>query len=183
MAADRYPIPILALDSARQFGWAFNPAADPSNLKYGSTCLAPAPAGMGLVIDGLIRLLSALIDECEPQLVFLEELGAPKTWKNDDAVWSAGGRDAIVKWACVKRQLPQPRYLKVNHIRKCFVGFNPTYKKHGDPKPYVVQACRRIGWNPVDHNAADAIALHTVALADLRQPQIRPTEPLFARKS
>ncbi|MBP6818322.1 MAG: hypothetical protein KBC46_03360 [Ferrovibrio sp.] len=69
---------------------------------------------------------------------------------------------------------------------QCFTGHIQSVRKHfcgsgfpPEPKQAVQEACRRIGWYPQDHDAADALALFDFACHLLKQPFRRAEGPMY----
>lgn len=71
------------------------------------------------------------------------------------------------------------REAKVSDVRTHFIGSNRN--KRAVAKDLTINACYRLGWKPVDDNAADALALWHYQ-ASILEPQLAlQVNPLFRR--
>ena len=70
------------------------------------------------------------------------------------------------------------REAEVHKVRRHFIGCNP---KRDIAKQRTIAACHRLGWHPVDDNAADALALWHYQASILEPKLALQTSPLFRR--
>lgn len=166
---------ILALDLSKSgTGWAYgHPAVLRSRTAIevaiegervtplsGTQRMGVAADSMGAVFDRFSNWLADTVTTFGPTALVFE---APPP-RMDKAGINAGR--LLIGLASVTEMIGERRGLRVyevasNTVRKHFCGDGRAQKDD------VVAECRRRGWEPVDHNAADALALLDYAVACL----------------
>lgn len=164
--------PILALDCGTNMGWAMTTER---GVVSGVHRLRrdDEPGVYGATYAALADWLADMITTAQPAAVFFE---APIP-RGDHAGMSAArmmlGFAAIVELVCYRRDI-KCRETHIQTVRKHFCGSGIAKKDE------VMAECRRRGWEPVDHNAADALAVLDFAVLCERPRQHAATTPLFA---
>jgi hypothetical protein len=174
-----YSPPILALDLAMRSGWAVG-VCDDARPRSGSVELARAGASMGAVFAACDQWLGAFLDvETAIKLVVFEAPGDPRHFgpRRPETARILIGLAAIVEGLLYRRGGYDVREASVQAVRRHFLGGG----QKGDPKGLTIAACNRLGWAPVDHNAADALALWHYQAAILKPALAIQTSPLFRR--
>ena len=134
--------------------------------------------------SNVLRLTDRLIREHKPDFIAVEAAIGGKTTSH-----FLVGLVACVRGCAFNRGVPCEA-LHLGSIRKHFLGKALTTRdfpglSHAKAKQAikaeVVKRCNLLGWNPPDHDSADAMALLDYALA-LKAPkyQARPLGGLFA---
>lgn len=167
---------ILALDIASRTGWAFGrPGEYPLS---GSVRLAPPGASNGAIGRGMLRWLTDFITVSKPDILYYEvpldprHMGSKTTFKTARILL---GLPFLVETIAEARGIYRLREAGVQDVRKHFCG-TPRPK---DKKAAVLARCRQLRWDPVDDNAADALALWDFACA-IEAPGVAiATAPLF----
>lgn len=148
----------LALDPARTVGWAFAEGA--GEPEHGIYRLPSTFNGYGAYCSRYRFWLQGIITALHPKLIAYE---AP-ILKPTDRLEFVRGTYALgtmteeiaydLKIECVEAT--------AGDVRKHFlgIGVKRARKKRGENiKEIVIAECRRRGWTPFDHNAADALAI------------------------
>lgn len=140
---------ILSLDLSTRVGWAYGRGFDrPLHgvWKLGKT------DDMGRLFSGFAGELESAIAVHAPDLVIME---APLPPQAQTAMLSARvqfGLAAVCEMICKEKGV-RCEEEKADVVRKMVLG-RPRV-----PKEAVVEWCREQGWQPADHNDADALAL------------------------
>jgi hypothetical protein len=151
---------ILALDLARKTGWALRGIKDNAP-QSGSIRIAKKDAGMG-------ELLSAWRSYLRDFLSMHPEIGTVVFEAPMDPTIIKGPRRPgtarqLIGLAAVTEELLctlgkyDIREARVSDVRCHFIGSNRH--KRPEAKAFTIKRCFQLGWNPIDDNAADALAL------------------------
>lgn len=171
---------ILALDLAAATGWAWG--APGSVPEHGSKRLAQPGDELGTRFRNLRTWLGKMLAERPTtSIVIFEAPVAQMRGLTTLATMRAlHGYPAIVEELLEDTGLAV-REATVSDIRRHFLG--RTTFKGPIAKRLTIEKCRRLGFNPIDDNAADALALwhYQCSLID---PRIAiETSPLFLRRA
>jgi crossover junction endodeoxyribonuclease RuvC len=169
---------ILALDLAARTGWAFGAALDCSPLS-GSVRFAKPGASLGMVFSTCRTWVRDVALLHQPDVIVFESPMTPEHMAgrtNAATIRLLVGLAAIVEEACFGRDV---REAKVIDIRRHFIGSNP---RRAEAKTRTIAACRRLGFSPVDDNAADALALWHYQATVFEPLLSLQTHPLFRRQ-
>lgn len=164
---------ILALDIARQLGWAAATVDacrawprtqlevrghDWSGVRSGSVALAQPAATHGRLYAAFADWLGDAITVHAPNIVVFEA-PLPRQSKGAEAARRSLGLAAIADLVCYRREV-QCFEEANNTVKKSFAGSGRAEK--GD----ILRACQARGWDPKDDNEADALALldHSILL-------------------
>lgn len=157
------PPSILALDVARQFGWAFAvPAAVAAwpvglmgvrgpidGVSYGSDCCGDPGDPRGQKFLRFARWLDRTMSSLKPGLVAVE---GPIHHRTMDGMLQLGGLITKVEMICCAHRIEMLPLVSPSEVKKHFVG-----NGHAE-KPVIMAACDRRGWRPADSDAGDALA-------------------------
>ncbi|CAB4144693.1 hypothetical protein UFOVP469_46 [uncultured Caudovirales phage] len=144
--------PILALDLARNTGWACGRPGETPHM--GISALAPGEKSYGAIGGALEDWLWGMIDITKPSLIVFE---APLPAHNGIAAGRiALGLSMIVEMCGFRRDIVT-RECAVTTVRKRVVGSGRAKKED------VMKWCIEQGWRPPGHDAADAAALWKLA--------------------
>ena len=173
---------ILALDLATRTGWALGRPGDATPLS-GSVRFAREGASMGAVFAGCRNWLGQFLDEHDDvELIVFEAPMDPMLFvgrpRRPETARQLIGLAAIVEERTYDRGY-DVREARVSDIRRHFIGAN---LKRRAAKDATIEACRRLGWAPVDDNAADALALWHYQASILDPKLALQTSPLFRRR-
>ncbi len=146
---------ILTYDLARTVGWAFADArADP---EYGTFTLPRTEGRYGPYLRRFGEIAYKHVDAFKPTLIVYESpiLTRRSTIDILRALYCLGPRleevADICGIECTEGEL--------GPVRTHFLGAGNCPTNTDDIKAAIVAECRRRGWRPQDHNAADALAL------------------------
>jgi crossover junction endodeoxyribonuclease RuvC len=174
---------ILALDIATQLGWARGKVGDVAP-QFGHLRFAKPGASAAAVFGNAIRFLSATLEpHPRPDIVIVESLlpAAAKVGDTNREVRDRlSGLHAIVRGVCFLRGVYEVQEATTQQVRGHFIGVHNL--KRDAAKLAVIDQCRRIGWQVVNDDEADACALwhYAVCLVD---PELgTQTSPLFNPK-
>lgn len=169
---------IAALDIATVLGWAVGGGA--GEPIYGSYRLGRRGCSPGDTFLALDEWLSERLDEWRPAILVFE---APLMVGRGRAeiVQRLMGLAAIAELHGLRRKL-RVYQCEGSTVTKAFTG-RGRYKDRAEKKRITVETCRHYGWNPLDDNAADALAqLHFAQSIFNRQQAVdRTAGPLFGR--
>lgn len=176
------PSQILALDLASRTGWALGYVTDKVP-QSGSIRFAKEGSSMAAMFSACrLQLRDFLSMNPEIGLVVFEAPLLPmfKTGKtNIKTIRSLVGMAAVVEELLYTLGKYDVREAKVSEVRTHFLGSNRH--RRDAAKHLTINACYRLGWKPVDDNAADALALWHYQ-ASVLEPQLAlQTNPLFRR--
>lgn len=177
-----HPSQILALDLAAKTGWALGYATDKVP-QSGSIRFAKEGSSMAAVFSACrLQLRDFLSMNPEIGIVVFEAPLLPmfkggKTSKS--AIRSGIGLAAVVEELLFSLGRYDVREAEVRQVRTHFLGSNKN--KRADAKDMTINACYRLGWKPVDDNAADALALWHYQASILEPHLALQTNPLFRR--
>jgi crossover junction endodeoxyribonuclease RuvC len=173
---------ILALDLAQRTGWAFGAVGTPVP-EHGSHKLCDDDEQLGVRFRALRTWLIKMLAARPSTSIVIFEAPLLMHSRPDQlhVVRALHGYAAIVEemlegWAGIT-----VHEATVNDVRKHFIGRGNL--KGPIAKKWTIEKCRRLLWQPVDHNAADALALwhYQCSLID---PRIAiETSPLFLRRA
>jgi crossover junction endodeoxyribonuclease RuvC len=172
---------ILALDLAGRTGWAvgniYVRVPISASVRFGSP-----GASLGAVFSDCRSTVAALLSTYLPDIVVFEAPMVPGHMggrTNVTTIRQLIGLASVVEEICFSRQIYDVREARVVDIRRHFLG--SIRHKRVAAKALTIAACRRLGWNPADDNAADALALWHYQ-ASLFEPKLAlQTSPLFRR--
>jgi crossover junction endodeoxyribonuclease RuvC len=175
---------ILALDLAAKTGFAWghvNHGLGPDHYPLsGSAVFGKPGASMAAIFRNCRLWLKAFISEHQVDVVIFEAPLVPMFKAgatNINTIRILMGLPAIVEEALYG--LCDVREARVAEVRRHFLG--STKFKRTAAKALTIAACRRLGWKPVDDNAADALALWHYQ-ASIFEPKLSiQTSPLFRR--
>lgn len=158
---------ILALDVATCVGWAFGGAGDqPAS----GTFRCPSTGDdSGRFLEGYARWLTAKIRELGPKEVVFEAPILPRQ-TNITTLRKLYSLAGMTEFVCVLEGVACTE-ITAGEWRRAFLGMH--YPKSGtrdELKRAVISGCRALGWNPVDDNEADAMAIWHVAVS-VRNPR------------
>jgi hypothetical protein len=147
---------ILALDLAKNTGWAWGPpGGEPI---HGSVDFGAGAASRARVLRRCREWLRDFLTVNDTRLVVFEAPMTPDQlhgYTNIDSIRLLIGIAETVDELLFDRL--DVREAKVNDVRRFFLG--SARIKRDDAKAQTKMLCRRLGWRPVDDNAADALAL------------------------
>jgi hypothetical protein len=168
--------PILALDIATRTGWAYG---QPGSLpRSGSVAFAPPGSNNGVVARGLILWLIDFLAVSPVSKLYYEVPLDPRFMgkkTNFNTARVLIGLPLVAEGICEMRGVYRRREVSVQDVRQHFLGV----RRPPDPKAAVMARCRQLRWNPVDHNAGDALALWDFACAVEEPGAGIATTPLF----
>ncbi len=151
---------ILALDLAARTGWALGRPQDRAPVS-GSVRFAKEGASMAAVLSACRRWLEQfLADHPGIWLVVFESPLLPMHMRgrtNVNTFRHLIGLAAVVEELLYSLTGYDVREARVADIRTHFLGSNRAKREHA--KLLTMEKCRRLGWDPDDDNAADALAL------------------------
>lgn len=145
---------ILALDLATRLGWACgSPDEEPH---YGSKLLPSTGAEIGRFGDAYDQWILDMITLENPALVVFEAPFVSGTG-NANTARKLMGLCWQTEIACYRRQI---RCMEHNNssVKKMFAGNGRAEKGE------MIAAAQRLGWDPKDDNAADALGLWACAV-------------------
>lgn len=150
---------ILALDLATRTGWACGRAQDPvpvsGSVRFGRNGSTPAAVlyacrqWLGGFLSGNPAVQLVVF---EAPLIPMFKRGAT----NIATIRQLMGLCAVVEELLYAKGGYDVREAKVSEVRNHFIGHNP---KREIAKAKTIYNCKMLGWDPVDDNAADALAL------------------------
>jgi len=164
---------VLALDIARQLGWAVATADacrrwprtqlearghDWTGVRSGSVTLAQPAASHGRLYAAFADWLADAITVHAPNVVVIEA-PLPRINGGAEAARRSLGLSAVADLVCYRREVECFEAAN-NSVKKTFAGAGRAEK--GD----MLRACQARGWDPKDDNEADALALldHSILL-------------------
>lgn len=168
---------ILALDLAARSGWAMGCVRDAAP-RFGSVRLANPGASMGAIFSNCHKWLGGFdgVDVVVFEAPMQPSFMAGRT--NAHTIRILIGIAAITEEFFFSRGV-DVREAQVGDVRRHFIGSNKH--KRVAAKALTISGCRRLGWNPPDDNAADALALWHYQ-ASIFEPRLAlQTSPLFRR--
>lgn len=164
---------ILALDLAARTGWALGRPGDVP--RSGSVAVAPAGSSLGRVFCGCRGWLGEfLIEHPTAQLIVFESPLLPHHMRgktNIKTIRQLIGLASVVEELLYTLTGYDIREARVADVRTHFLGSNKH--KREEAKALTMQRCRLLGWNVVDDNAADALALWDYQVSLLRSQWLR----------
>jgi crossover junction endodeoxyribonuclease RuvC len=165
---------LLSLDLATRFGWALGvPGAQPTDIQHGSVQL-PAREGEGAVFWTYENWLMDALARWQPRLVVYE---APFLDRNRTSIQVATrliGLGVITTKCCHEAGVYRVENVENTMIKKFMTGRGRAEKLD------IISAVRRFGFDPVDDNDADAVAIFLWAEARHAPHITRGAGPLFA---
>jgi hypothetical protein len=128
--------------------------------------------------------LTWIARELEPQprpdMVIIESLLPPTAkvgFTTSDVRDRLCGLHGIVRSVAYRRGIHQIAEYSVGDVRAHFIGDRRL--RRADAKRETVLRCRQLGWDAIDDNAADALALWSFAVALLEPSHAMTLSPLF----
>ncbi len=167
---------ILALDLALRTGWALGTPADAKPMS-GSIQIARQDASMAKMFsEWRVILRDFLSLNPDVTLVIFESpllpfMKAGNT--NIQTIRRLIGLAAVTEELLFSLGKYDIREARVSDVRSHFIGSNRH--KRAEAKMITARKCRQLGWEPVDDNAADALALWSYQVSCLQR------DNLFAR--
>lgn len=170
---------VLALDVATCVGWAFGGAGDPP---ASGTFRCPSTGDdSGRFLVGYAQWLTAKLRELGPKEVVFEAPILPRE-TNITTLRKLYSLAGITEFVCVLEGVSCTE-ITAGEWRRSFLG--PYYPKGGrrdELKMAVIAACRALGWNPVDDNEGDALAILHVVLS-VRNPRYAAASAVAAMEA
>jgi len=173
---------ILALDLATRSGWARGaPGTRPLS---GSTQFGRANASDNAVFAHAMTWASTLFErKPRPTIVIIEGL-LPHHAKQGETSQRTrdrlSGLHAIVRAAAHLHGIYEISTAGAQQVRRHFIGDGSLQRDAA--KRAVIHRCSKLGWNPVDDNAADALALWSFACGLLDPEWSLKLSPLFNKE-
>jgi len=167
---------ILSFDVATVAGWAT--AAGSARPLYGSHRIVPAGTPIPDACLATLRWAGTMIDQHRPETVVIEEpMVISRT--GADIVIRLTGMAVAVAMAARERGVVVHFYQTAT-VTKAFVGQARFHGGSKEKKSRVMQQCRLYGWNPLNDNEGDALALLHYAQSVLGRGAVeRAAGPLF----
>jgi Holliday junction resolvasome RuvABC endonuclease subunit len=159
-------LPLLSLDLASNIGWAVQ-ADEAGALQYGSHQLPKTGTDVGLYVFAYYTWLQQMVDRHGIRLITHEaSLFMGRPGKDGRPTSSLMTQQKLVGLTTTTKL-----YGRIAGIR-CLEGQPGEIKrfwtgKGNAKKPDMVRRCREWGYDPKDHDQADAIALAEFAIASL----------------
>lgn len=160
---------VLALDVATKTGWAIGNTSD--NRPVSSTQrIAPPGSSAGFLFLNFAKWLTDLMKVDRPDIVFFEAPLDPRWVKsgrtNMQTVRRLMTMAGLVEMVCEGRGIYDVREADVPDVRHHFLG---TRSMKGErAKRMTLNKCHTLGWEPVDDNAADALALWSYGVSTIK---------------
>jgi hypothetical protein len=172
---------VLALDLATKTGWAYGqPDSVP---KSGSLRFAREGASMAAHLVGCRKWLRDFIAVNATRLVVFEAPLTPDLMRgrtNIATIRLLIGLAAVVE-ECLYGRGIDVREARVSDVRAHFLGSN--HRKRDAAKLATKDVCTRLGWQAVDDNAADALALWSYQVSFIAPELAIRVSPLWGRAS
>ena len=174
---------ILALDLATRTGWARGaPGQRPVS---GSVQFGKPEASNNAVFAHALTWTSTLLEsKPRPTVIIIEGLlpyyakqGATSRKTHE----RLSGLHAIVRAVAYLRGIYEVSDAGAQQVRRHFIGEGSLARDAA--KLAVIHRCNKLGWNPVDDNAADALALWDFACCVMNPELSIKRTPLFERES
>lgn len=156
---------ILALDNAIRFGWAHHSAIDLDYPVSGSERL-PSPDGStregfdyGPTFAAFYEWVWEKIEEIKPDRIAYEAPLTPRGGNlltTESTIRVLHGLSTITELVGELHAIPVVE-MNVQQVKKMFAGHGHAKKEE------IIARCRLLKWAPVDHNAADALAVWACA--------------------
>lgn len=146
----------MTFDLAGTVGWAA--AEDRIEPIHGSKRLPKTDMGYGPFLRVFAKWAAGVIDDFRPDLVTYESPILPKKKRTIEtlrALYCLGPR---LEEVCDERNLKCTER-DFQSVRTHFLGAGNVPTNTDDIKDAIMAKCRYRGWDPVDHNAGDALAL------------------------
>lgn len=160
----------VALDISTHCGWA---AVDKHGQIHHGTFHIPGPQTPNRLV-AFKHFLDGLLYQFKPEVV-AHEAQFFKGHGSHLLIYLAG----IVNLAAQERGAAVYPHFTNNQIKKAFTGSGKA------DKAKMIQTCQKLGLNPCDDNAADAIALIAMCLANaatVKNPQPKKRKPRKKKK-
>jgi len=171
---------ILALDLARVTGWALGRVYDRTP-QSGAIVLTRPAASAGLLLRQYRYWLIEMMGKHRPDVIVFESPMLPMHMSgrtNATTIRNLIGLCAVTEESTYQTGI-DVREARVADVRRHFLG--SVRIKRTAAKAMTIAACRRLGWEPKDDNAADALALWHYQ-ASIFEPKLSmQTAPLFRR--
>lgn len=179
---------ILALDVATQTGWAFGNIRT-NRPSSGSVRFGGKNAELGARLSDCRAWLADFIAVNPKTRLLVFEAPVAQSFFGKHTSMQATrlliGLVSIVEEYATTHNRNDPtksidvREARVSDVRAHFLGSNRL--KRDEAKRATQQKCRLLGWNPIDDNAADALALWSYQLAILFPENALRSTPLFQK--
>ena len=172
---------ILALDLATNLGWARGKIGeDPA---HGALRLAAVGSTPGEIGRGFLRWFKDQM-AFKPAFVTFEAPMPPSQMAGKTTAQTARilmGLAFMAESCATSAGIRYIREVRVRDVRNHFIGSGP---KSAIAKRMTIERCQQVGWDPIDDNAADALALWDYQSSILRQKlKLQPKSgPLFQRR-
>lgn len=169
--------PVLALDLASTTGWA---VGEPGMMTaHGSVRFASKGASHEAIFAHAFEWMDEKIAIYDPGLVVWEAPLATSLksgFTTSDTTTVLFGLPAVIGLCAYRRGIYDIRKAETRSVRLHFIGQNP---KRAQAKRLVIQQCRSHGWDPIDDNEADALAVWSYMCALLQPELAYRVTPLF----
>jgi len=173
---------ILALDIATRSGWARGllTGNDP---EHGSIRFGKAEASDNAIFAACLRWAQEFLAQPpKPTLIVIERMLAPQVVQGKTQALTyerLAGLHGIIRAVAFEHGIYEITTATVQRVRAHFIG--ESNAKSERAKALVIQQCRKLGWNPVDDNAGDALALFSYQCAVIEPRMALRVSPLFNR--
>jgi len=173
---------ILALDLATRTGWARGaPGQRPvsGSVQFGK----PEASNNAVFAHALTWTSTFLESKPRPTVIIIEGL-LPYYAKQGETSQRTrdrlSGLHAIVRAAAHLHGIYEISTAGAQQVRRHFIGDGSLQRDAA--KRAVIHRCNKLGWNPVDDNAADALALWSFACGLLDPEWSLKLSPLFNKE-
>lgn len=174
---------LLCLDLATTTGWARGCVGDRAptcgSVNFAGT---KGDASDNAIFGNALRIVWHLLDEPQPQIIFLEAMLPPAAMRGrtSRAVRDRlAGLHGIVRACAFRRGIYRVELASVGDVRAHFIGDRKLARYPA--KQEVTRTCQRLGWPVKDDNQADAAALWSFACGLIDPASALRVSPLFAR--
>lgn len=156
----------LTLDLASVTGWAVGDLDTDARPLSGIKRLARPESSLGMIAAAYREFLGDMIAVHKPSDVAIEAPWLSPGETSRDAALILFGLVFDTHGICHERGIGGVRLVNVEDVRRHFIG-----TKHGrreELKRRVRAKCREKGWDPIDDNEADALAIFDFARVCLK---------------
>lgn len=169
---------ILALDLATHFGFACGSVKE-GMVESGSYKIPPTHENLGLFGAYFRRWLDGAITRLEPAVIIYESPILPGVGQTNLATLRKLYGLCLLTEVIADDHSVVCEEANLSDIRAHALGKGNIPRKRDDVKRAVIAWCRSRGWNPLDDNHADALALLSYRLALIDRSFALKAMPLF----
>lgn len=160
---------ILAIDCGTVLGWTCGPpGAEP---EYGSHRVAAGGCAIGEFLDNYEQWLLRQVVDRRPHCLIFEAPIMTSGKTSIDTARKLLCLAGITEKVGYQRRVPMVREAANPTVCKFFTG-RGRWASSDEKKRITVEVCRRLGWDPPDHNSADGLALWSFACS-LLAPKVK----------